>query len=209
MDEASAQPIEPGSVAAARAGDTAARAALYRLYAGRIYTLARRMLGSAALAEDVLQDTFVEVFTKLDELRDDAAFGAWARKIAVNRALSQLRSSWESKRVDWPDETAHAAQCSVESAIDGARLQAALDSLPAAARVVVWLYDVEGYTHREIAELTGRSVSYSKTRLARAHASLRQMLADAPVDANAKDEAPLRATANEGSPICVGELKTI
>lgn len=189
-------PVDPRIVQKARDGDSTAQETLYRALAGEVFTLARRVTGSDAVAEDVLHEAFIDAFTKLKHLRDDAAFGAWLKRIAVNRALSHLRSNWVSKRVDWSNDDFMRLPAPVEADSDAARLEAALDALPHAARVVVWLYDVEGYTHREIADLMGLSVSFSKTRLARAHASLRAMLGQE------------EQTHQEDS-ICVGELKTI
>ena len=202
METEPGTPIDAALVSRARRGDDAALAALYGALAGSVFTLVRRILGTDALAEDVLQDTFVEVFTKLDDLRDDAAIGAWTRRIAVNRALSHLRSSWVVRRVEWSVEEFHALPSGEELLDDTARLEAALDALPDAARAVVWLYDVEGYTHREIAGLMGRTVSFSKTKLARAHESLRAMLGHI-------DETGERESVIEGRKLCVGDLKTI
>lgn len=202
METAAGTPIDPALVSGARAGSESAQAALYSALARGIFTLVRRILGSDALAEDVLHDTFVEVFTKLGELREDAAIVGWVRRIAVNRALSHLRSSWVSKRVEWSPEDFQAMPSTTELHSDTARLEAALDALPHTARAVVWLYDVEGYTHQEIAEMMGRSVSFSKSRLSRAHASLREILGET-------DHSPDRGTVNEGTALCVGSLKTI
>ncbi|HMB72631.1 MAG TPA: RNA polymerase sigma factor [Gammaproteobacteria bacterium] len=202
MHTATGTPIDPALVAGARGGSESARAALYTALATGVFTLVRRILGSESLAEDVLQDTFVEVFTKLEELRDDAAIAGWVRRIAVNRALSHLRSSWVSKRVDWAPEDFQALASATVPHSDCARLEAALDALPHTARAVVWLYDVEGYTHQEIADLMGRSVSFSKSRLSRAHASLREYL-------GANYRSADIEIANEGTELCVGRLKTI
>ena len=90
--------VDPAVIAAARAGDGGAHARLYELFAPLVYTLGRRMLISAALAEDVLQETFLEVLGKIDSFRGDAGFGYWVRRIAVNKCLMHLRSSWVSRR---------------------------------------------------------------------------------------------------------------
>ena len=202
MDTASGASITTALVSSARDGCDSARAALYGELASSIFTLVRRILGSDSVAEDVLQDTFIHAFTRLEDLRDDAAFSAWLRRIAVNRALSHLRSPWTARRVDWSTEEFHAVPALAEGHMDTARLEAALDALPDTARAVVWLYDVEGYTHKEIAQLMGRSVSFSKTRLARAHASLREML-------DGGEELNESQSTDEEKPLCVGELKTI
>ena len=92
--------VEPATVADARRGDTAAQGHLYETFAPMVYTLARRMLVSPALAEDVLQETFVEVLRKLHTYRGEAALGFWVRRIAVNKCLMYLRSGWNSRRVE-------------------------------------------------------------------------------------------------------------
>jgi len=167
----------PAVIAAACAGDRQAHARLYELYAPLVYTLARRMLASAALAEDVLQETFVEVLGKIDTFRGDSGFGYWVRRIAVNKCLMHLRSSWVSRRSsDRPPELA-ADDDRAERLESREALETALAALTPAARAVVWLHDVEGYTHREIAESMGKTTSFSKSQLARAHERLRELLA--------------------------------
>jgi RNA polymerase sigma factor (sigma-70 family) len=168
--------IDASVIAAARAGDSRAHAELYERFAPLVYTLARRMLVSQALAEDVLQETFVEVLTKLDSFRGDAGFGYWVRKIAVNKCLMHLRSSWVARRSgEEPPEQAVSddGAARLESR---AVLESALAELSPVARAVVWLHDVEGYTHREIAETMGKTTSFSKSQLARAHERLRVLL---------------------------------
>lgn len=163
----------------AREGDRTAQAELFAAYGRAVYGLARRMLGRADLAEDALQDTFVEVLRGLPGFRGEAPVGMWIRRIAVNKCLMHLRSAWYRYRLpmdagseatpveDWftADETPP------ELGLD---LEKALDSLPAEARAVVWLHDVEGYTHVEIARLMNASPSFSKSQLARAYVRLRQ-----------------------------------
>jgi len=169
--------VDPAVIAAAQAGDSAAHARLYELFAPLVYTLGRRMLASPALAEDVLQETFLEVLSKVESYRGDAGFGFWVRRIAVNKCLMHLRSSWVSRRSDDdPPETA-AIDVGAERLEQRVALEVALESLSPAARAVVWLHDVEGYTHREIAESMGKTASFSKSQLARAHERLRELLA--------------------------------
>jgi RNA polymerase sigma-70 factor (ECF subfamily) len=170
--------VEPAVLAAARGGDVAAHARLYELFAPLVYTLGRRMLVSQALAEDVLQETFVEVLGKIESFRGEAGFGFWVRRIAVNKCLMHLRSSWVSRRsADEPPESS-ADDHGAEQLEHRAAIEAALAELTPTARAVVWLHDVEGYTHREIAESMGKTTSFSKSQLARAHERLRELLAD-------------------------------
>jgi RNA polymerase sigma factor (sigma-70 family) len=94
------------TVTAAKRGDTDAHARLYETFAPMIFTLARRMLASATLAEDVLQEAFVEVIRGISSYRGDAEFGCWVRRVAVNRCLAHLRSPWLARRAERAEPTA-------------------------------------------------------------------------------------------------------
>ena len=87
---------EDDVLAAAQRGDRDAHARLYEIFAKPVYTLARRMLGSRAHAEDVLQETFVEVLCNIADYRGDAVLGTWIKRIAVNKCLAYLRSGWRA-----------------------------------------------------------------------------------------------------------------
>lgn len=165
--------IDRETLESAQAGSVEAHALLYERFAPMVFTVARRILASTPRAEDVLQDTFVEVIRGIAAFRDEAAIGTWIRRIAINKSLSQLRSGWWSRRADVENpemlQPVSGGDCA-ETEIELGRL---LDSLPPTARAVVWLHDAEGYTHGEIALLMGRSVSFSKSQLKRAHERLR------------------------------------
>lgn len=161
------------ALAKARKGDRKAREQLYRTYAGPVFTLAYRICASRADAEDVTQDTFIEAFNKLHQFRGEAPFWAWLRRIAVNITLMRLR---RDKKVieSIPNE-----QGFIEIAAENAQpsnlydLEQLLNQLSPTARTVVWLHDIEGYTHLEIADLLGKTPSFSKSQLARAYEKLR------------------------------------
>jgi RNA polymerase sigma-70 factor (ECF subfamily) len=167
--------IDPATLALAKRGDTRAHAALYAAFAPFVYTLARRMLTSTVAAEDVLQETFVDIIRKISTFRGEAELGFWVRRIAVNQCLMHLRSAWSLRRVDTEHFDAEPAPIATSSD-ERIELERALDALPATARAVVLLHDVEGLTHREIAKLMGRTASFSKSQLARAHERLRTLL---------------------------------
>ena len=171
--------IDAAVLALAKRGDAQAHAALYTAFSPLVFTLARRMLASRVLAEDVLQETFVEVIRKIATYRGDADFGYWVRRIAINRCLMQLRSAWSARRVDKEhfDDEAAAATANPDVSI---ALERALDALSPSARAVVWLHDVEGLTHAEIGKVMARSTSFSKSQLARAHERLKFLLEGTP-----------------------------
>ena len=165
-------------------GDMKAHEVLYAGYGTPVYTLAVRMLGEPSLAEEVLQETSIEVIRNVAGFRVDGAFGGWIKRIAVNKCLAHLRSAWHRKaQALEPADDADGATWEPRSTDDpeatashGRDLERALGELSPTARSVVWLYDVEGYTHQEIAELMGRTVSFSKSQLSRAHERLRELL---------------------------------
>ena len=158
-------------------GDADAQAWVYRSLSNTVYTTARRMLGDDGLAEDATQDTFVDVLCKAGSLGRDDALGAWIRRIAVNHCLMRLRSPWVKRRdtAGTDVESARSEETPVEIATD---LERALDRLPGKARAVIWLHDVEGYTHKEIGRLFGRTASFSKSQLARGYRRLRELRTD-------------------------------
>lgn len=167
---------DPATLAEARDGDPAAHARLYETFAPMVYSLARRILSSSAAAEDVLQETFVEVIRSVGSCRGHAEFGPWVRRIAVNKCLMHLRSPWVARRVsaDASSDFSPAQQAACPG--EQASLERALAELSPTARAVIWLHDVEGYTHQEIARFMGRTASFSKSQLARAHERLRELL---------------------------------
>jgi RNA polymerase sigma-70 factor (ECF subfamily) len=161
-------------IARARRRDIGAFEELYRHFNRPVYTLAVRLLGQESEAFDALQDTFLKVYEQLDSYRFDAPFWAWLRKIAVNVALSRLRGRRDFVELDALDPVDRADPLQHASQADVLRL---LSLLPPASRAVLWLYHVEGYSHEEIAQSFERSVSFSKSQVARAGARLRHLLA--------------------------------
>jgi RNA polymerase sigma factor (sigma-70 family) len=159
------------------AGEEAAREAIYTALAPATLTLIRRMVGQRALSEDIFQDTMMTLFERLPQFRREAPLGAWLRQIAITRCLMYLRSPWRRARLCL--EGADPAEFSDTSHVtpgyhgEWIDLERALAALTPTARAVVWMYEVEGYSHQEIAREFGRSVSFSKSQLARAHARLR------------------------------------
>jgi len=163
----------------ARAGEEAAQAAIYTATAPAAFALIRRLIANRAMAEDLFQDTMMTLFQHLPEFRGEAPLGAWLRQIAISKCLMFLRSPWHRVRLHLESddgETAHGLSALVTPApaLEGLDVERALACLSSTARAVVWMYEVEGYSHEEIARYFGRSVSFSKSQLARAHVKLRE-----------------------------------
>jgi RNA polymerase sigma-70 factor (ECF subfamily) len=162
-------------VARAQAGDEAALEALFRAFETPVYNLARRMLRTPEDAEDVLQETFLEVVKSIRHYRGEGYLWGWIRRIAATKALMRIRRDQLRAAEPLLDEPAGRPAMHVGANID---LERAFEQLTDTSRAVVWLHDVEGYTHEEIGELMGKTVSFSKSQLARAHARLRRMLGE-------------------------------
>lgn len=165
-------------VSRAKAGDLGALEHLYRAYEAGVYTLARRLTRTAEDAEDVLQETFLEVCRSLGSWRGDGSLWGWIRTIAASKAMMRYRR----EKIRAADELDDAAEYSLGGKGDDVPLrmdlESALERLPERSRAVVWLHDVEGYTHEEIATLMGMTTSFSKSQLARAHQKLRGWLGE-------------------------------
>ncbi|MGH7561414.1 MAG: RNA polymerase sigma factor [Gemmatimonadales bacterium] len=163
------------------AEDREAARRLYERHAPRVYRLIYRVLGDAELAEEYTQDTFVKAFNRLGQFRGDAAFSTWLHSVAMSAVLSGMR---RLRRIRARErELAEAATVAAPPSPSGAdphlreRLQAELERLPVRLRLPVVLHDVEGFTHREIAEILGVPEGTSKARLSEGRARLREALA--------------------------------
>jgi RNA polymerase sigma-70 factor, ECF subfamily len=178
--------IDADVLARAQAGEPDAQAHVYLAFASSTYALIRRVMPRAAVADDLFQDTFVEVLQSLHSFRGDAPLGAWIRRIALSKCLMYLRSPWHRSLL-WLDQLAGdggdalpptVASITQDQANPALQqdLEVALAKLPTRARAVVWLHDVEGFTHDEIARHFGMTVSFSKSQLMRAHLRLRELL---------------------------------
>jgi RNA polymerase sigma factor (sigma-70 family) len=166
----------------ARAGDRLAFEKLYRSHCDHIYGLCWRLCGGdRALAEDMVQEAFVRAWNKLDLFRGDSKFGTWLHRLAVNVVLSDRRIRVKRLRREQEfDENVERVQVGDRDVFAGLRsdLEAAIAGLPERARTVLILYDIEGYRHEEIAEMTGMAVGSSKAQLHRARKLVQEVLED-------------------------------
>ena len=162
-------------------GDERAQAEIYTAVASSTFALIRRLVGHRTIAEDLFQDTMMTLYERLSEYRGEAPLGAWLRQIAISKCLMFLRSPWQRARMRLEGMCTEDAQTHAPALLatpapreESFDVERALASLSPTARAVVWLYEVEGYSHQEIAHSFGRSISFSKSQLARAHARLRE-----------------------------------
>jgi RNA polymerase sigma-70 factor (ECF subfamily) len=161
---------------AVKRGDEDAFRQLYRRHGGRVYSVARRLVGSPELAEDVAQDAWLRALRSLGTFRGDSAFSTWLTGIAVRCALETLRQRRPLTFVDeGPDRVSPAPH--VELRVD---LETALDRIAPGYRAVVVLHDLEGFTHEEIAALLGIEPGTAKSQLSRGRRAVRAWLQTAP-----------------------------
>ena len=165
-----------------RRGELGAFEELYRAHAGRLYSLAVRMLGNQADAEDLLQEIFLSAHRKLESFRGDAALGTWLYRLAMNQILDHVRSraGRAGQLTDGLDDASLLADASshrlADRAIDRIDLERAVAELPEGCRAAFVLHDVEGLEHREVSEVLGIAEGTSKSQVHKARLKLRGLL---------------------------------
>ncbi len=165
---------EAADAALAASGDASAFERLYRLHVARIHSLARRMT-SAADADELTQDVFVRAWEKLSTFRGESAFGTWLYRLAVNVILGKRAAMGRSReRIQGGDELLERSPSRAATPELTVDFESAIERLPEGAKRVFVLHDVEGYKHKEIAEMLGVTSGTSKAQLHRARMALRQ-----------------------------------
>lgn len=160
-------------------GNRPAQFELYKLYSKAMYNVCLRMVKNDLDAEDILQTSFIDVFTKLDTFQFQSSIGAWIKRIVLNNCINFLKRSrvqfeelddkiFSLKEEEKPDEE------HIGLTVD--RVNRALFELPDGYRVVFSLYMLEGYDHKEIAEILKITEATSKSQFSRAKSKLRELL---------------------------------
>lgn len=165
-------------IAACKKGDRRAQELVYKHFSPQMFGICRRYTQNTMEAEDILQEAFVKVFTKIDLYTGDGSFEGWVRRIIVNTALTTYRNN--QRRI----KTAEIEGCEyvvmnysqTEDNDAAAHLYNSINMLPQNYRVPFNLFAIEGYSHQEIAEMTGITVMQSRTTVCRARMALRKSL---------------------------------
>jgi RNA polymerase sigma-70 factor, ECF subfamily len=178
-------PSEAEAIERAKEGDADAFALLYGLHKRRIFSLCLRMTTNSAMAEDLTQEAFLQLFRKIGTFRGESAFSTWLHRMAVNVVLMQLRKknlpvipleeTLENEE-EAPKKELGAQDPVLSGSIDRLQLQRAVEELPPGYKRIFVLHDVEGYEHNEIATIVGCSVGNSKSQLHKARMKLREAL---------------------------------
>ena len=161
-------------------GDRKAQSELYKLYAGAMYNICRRMIGDEDEAKDVLQDVFVTVFTNINKLKEEATFSAWVKRIVVNQCINTLKkkrlvtNSLEGEHEEVMEEEQNEAFLKYSSK----EIMSTIDRISEGCRTVLNLYLFEGYDHKEIGQILSISESASKAQYSKAKSKIRKLLLD-------------------------------
>ena len=150
---------------------------LYRRFSPRMYAVCLRYAGNAEEAEDILQEGFIKVFKKLDSFRSEGSFEGWVRRIFVNTAIEHFRRKRYLMPVTEKEEnTIEGKYTSVLDELAEKDILALVQELSPGYRTVFNMYVVEGYTHKEIADILNISEGTSKSQLSRAKVILQDMV---------------------------------
>lgn len=168
-------------VEACKRQDRRAQQQLYSQYARAMYNICLRMMGNEADAEDMLQNAFVDVFLKINSYRSEATIGAWIKRIVINTCINHLKkrrldtTEWDDRIGDQSLETDYNAQ---DASLSVDMVKKAMAELPDGYRAVFSLYLIEGYDHKEIADIMGVTEATSKSQFSRAKKKMREILAE-------------------------------
>ena len=194
--------LEKDTIQMAQNGNAAAFEWLYRRYCGRVYALCLRMVHDVSEAEDLTQEVFLQLFRKIHTFRGESKFSTWLHRLTHNLVLMKFRKkrypevSLDATLEPGSDDTKPLMEFGetdlrLSGVLDHINLSRAIEQLPDGYREVFILHDVEGYEHKEIAEILGRSIGNSKSQLFKARLRLREL---------SQEELRSRARENRESP---------
>jgi RNA polymerase sigma factor (sigma-70 family) len=169
--------IHKDLIAACKKGDRVAQYRLYKLYSQAMYNICLRMVSNEQEAQDLLQESFIKAFSKLKTFRGDCTFGVWLKRIVINQCISFLRK----KKPVMVDIETHDPGTNTEEEVDAPSIDPevvnkTIRELPDKARMIFTLFCVEGYRHKEIAEMLDITESTSKTQFHRAKIMVQQKI---------------------------------
>lgn len=181
---------EKAVIALAQKGDGKAFEQLYTAHKRRVYSLCVRMTrGNSGLAEELMQEAFLQVHRKIQTFRGESAFSTWLHRLVFNIVMMRLRRAvvqevpfeelQPQQEDDAPKKEFGGDDLRLESTADRIRLQGAIDGLPDGYQMIFVLHEVYGYEHNEIAEILGCSIGNSKSQLHKARKSVLKRLREA------------------------------
>ena len=166
-------------IEACKTGDRGAQFKIYKLYFKAMYNTSLRIVNDTAEAEDIMQESFLDAFRRLDSYTGEGSFGSWLKKIVVNKSLDAIRKNRESisieeESLDFPEITEENREEELQYKV--AEVKEAISRLPEDYRIVLSLFLLEGYDHEEISEILNITNNTSRTRFVRAKQKLLKIL---------------------------------
>ena len=164
---------------ACKRGDRKAQFELYRLYSSAMYNTTLRIVRDPDDAEDVMQEAFLKAFSRISTYRGEVSFGAWLKRIVVNKSLDFLRLRRERVSLDEVSEVEEIPEDDpgvIEHAYSADEIRKAIYALPEGYRLVLSLILLEGYDHEEVSEILRISNATSRTQYHRAKKKLAELL---------------------------------
>ena len=155
-------------------GDQQAQMVVYNQYAKMVFNSAYRILSSKMEAEDIMQETFIEAFSKLSELREQERFAGWLKRIAVNKSINALKKRRFVNFEMGAEPVAENEDIDIDN-VKLERVYACIARLPEGYRVIISLYLLEGYDHEEIADILNIQASTSRSQYTRARKKLKHL----------------------------------
>lgn len=160
-----------------KTGHSSSQYQLYALYVDAMYNISMRMLGNKEDAEDIVQDSFIDAFKNLTSFKYESTFGAWLKRIVINKSINHLKAKripvvpMENHEFHLHDEPPENAE-----AVDIHKVKIGIERLPSGYKQILNLYLIEGYDHNEIGEILDVSTSTSKSQYHRAKKKLIQII---------------------------------
>jgi len=159
-------------------GERTAQYNLYRMYAKGMYNICLRMLNDVMEAEDVLQESFIDVYNKLHTFKYESTPGAWIKRIVVNNCINKLRKrKLITEEIDEGRFVTNETKEVKDTTLEVNKIKRAMSYLPDGYRIIFSLYALEGYDHQEIGQIMNISESTSKSQYSRAKKKIRAILA--------------------------------
>lgn len=159
-------------------GDVKSQYLLYNQYAKAMYNVCYRMMSGREEAEDMLQESFTEAFKKLHTFRFESTFGAWLKRITINKCINEIKR--KKTDLNFFDDMSYFKEHTDDDAslpeLNVDMIKKAMEDLPNGSRMIFSLYLLEGYDHREISQILDISESNSKTQYMRAKNKIKELL---------------------------------
>lgn len=167
--------IHQNLIDACKAGERSAQFKIYRLYYKAMYNTSLRIVNDTAEAEDVMQESFLDAFQRINSYSGEGSFGSWLKRIVINNSLDAIRKnkeeiSIEEKELDFPEIVEENREEEILFQVN--EVKEAIKLLPEEYRIVLSLFLLEGYDHEEISEILNISNNLSRTRFVRAKQKL-------------------------------------